>query len=134
MATILIVEDQQSVRQLLRVILTPEYRIVETTEATQAIELARFYQPDLILLDLNLQGHRDGLRVCRALRNDADLMLAQVPIVVLTGDTEEANSKAAVTAGANSYLRKPYSPFALLSLVSTLLVRRKGEFMGSPTQ
>jgi DNA-binding response OmpR family regulator len=123
MTTILIVEDEQSIRELLRVLLTPEHQVVQATDPAQAIELARLTRPDLVLLDLNLQGHQDGLEVCQILRSDSDPILAQVPIVMLTGLTTEADIKAALAVGVTSYIGKPYSPRALLTLIAALLER-----------
>jgi len=60
-----------------------------------------------------LQGYHDGLEVCQTLRNEADPILAEVPIVMLTGATTEADIKAALKAGANSYMGKPYNPKSL---------------------
>jgi DNA-binding response OmpR family regulator len=123
MATILIVEDEQAEQVFLVKLLTPEHQVVEATEATQAIEPARLTKPDLVLLDLNLQGHHDGLEVCRTLRSEADPTLAQVPILILTGHTEAEDIKATVAAGANAYIRKPCSPESLLRIVA-ILARR----------
>ncbi len=124
MATILIVEDEQQIRELLVVLLTPEHQVLQAVDTAQAIELARLTQPDLVLLDLNLQGHQDGLEVCQTLRSEADPVLAQVPIVMLTGQTTAADISAALAVGANSYIGKPYSPRALLTLIAALLARR----------
>jgi DNA-binding response OmpR family regulator len=123
MATILIVEDEQPIRELLVVLLTPEHQLVQAVDAAQAIELARLNRPDLVLLDLHLRGHQDGLEVCRILRSESDPILAKVPIVMLTGQTTEADIRAALAVGANSYIGKPYSPRALLTLISALLAK-----------
>ncbi|MBI1880127.1 MAG: response regulator [Chloroflexi bacterium] len=124
MATILIVEDEAQVRELVKVTLMLEHQVVQAVDAAQAIELARLTRPDLVLLDLNLQGHRDGLEVCRTLRSDPDPVLAQMPILMLTGETGEADIRAALAAGATGYIGKPYSPHSLLELIATLLARR----------
>jgi two-component system alkaline phosphatase synthesis response regulator PhoP len=124
MATILIVEDEQPIRQLLIISLTPEHRVVQATDVPEAIELARLTHPDLVLLDLNLKGGWDGLEVCRTLRSEPDPVLAQVPIVVLTANTGRADIKAALNAGVNSFVGKPYEPSSLLALIDTLLTRR----------
>jgi len=123
MTTILTVEDDERFRRLLLAVLTPEYEVIQAVNATEAIELARLNQPDLVLLDFNLKGDLDGVDVCQTLRSEADPALAQVPIVMLTGRTGQADIRAALEAGANSYIGKPYSPTALLSLVDTLLAR-----------
>lgn len=126
MATILIVEDKQEVRRLLMTILMPEYQVTQADDAAQAIELARHTLPDVILLDLHLQSHQDGLEVCRALRSESNPVLAHVPIVMLTGATTEADIKAALAAGADTYMSKPYNPYSLLALISRLLASRAG--------
>jgi DNA-binding response OmpR family regulator len=126
LTTILIVEDDNSVRELLRIILAPAYQVEEAVEAAQAIQLAQSIRPDLVLLDLNLQDRWDGLEVCRTLRSDRDPILAWVPILMLTGYTSGADITAVLAAGANAYLTQPYSPDALSTLIDALLVRRAG--------
>jgi DNA-binding response OmpR family regulator len=124
MATILIVEDEELIRELLETILSLDHQVVQATNAAQAVELARLTRPDLVLLDLNLKGHHDGLEVCRTLRSEPDPILAQVPIVMLTGQTQDADIRAALKAGADGYVRKPYSPTALLAVITTHLSRK----------
>jgi DNA-binding response OmpR family regulator len=123
MSIILSVEDEGPVQELLKAILTPPHQVVAAADAAQGIELARFFPPDLVLLDLNLKVKWDGLEVCRTLRSDPDPSLAQVPIVMLTGQTGETDLKAAFAAGADSYVSKPYSPRFLSALIDTLLAR-----------
>jgi CheY-like chemotaxis protein len=96
---------------------------VETASATEAVELAQRILPDLILLDLNLERYHEGLIVCRALRDAPNPALAEAPIVMLTGTAGQAGIKAALAAGANTYLREPYSPLAIMRLVRTLLAK-----------
>jgi DNA-binding response OmpR family regulator len=124
MATILIVEDEQPIRELLNITLMVEHQVVQAANAAEAIELAQRLRPDLVLLDLDLEGDQDGLEVCRTLRSEPDPILAQVPIVMLTGQTTQADIRAALKAGANSYMGKPYSPKALLAVVNALLGKR----------
>ena len=124
MNTILIVEDEERVRKLLKQILTHEYQVREAAEANEAIKLARSSRPDLVILDLNLQGYQDGLEVCRALRSDSAPVLAQVPILMLTGSTKETDIKAALAAGATGYIGKPYNKQALLASIATLLAAK----------
>ncbi|MBE7553183.1 MAG: response regulator [Anaerolineales bacterium] len=125
MATILIVEDDRVQRELLTAILEPTYQIAEATDATEAIIQARSTRPNLILLDLNLKGYHDGLKVCHALRKEPDPTLAQVPVVVVSGFMDEEDIAAALAAGADSYLSKPWNRSALLALVDRLLAGKK---------
>ena len=101
-----------------------EHQVVQAANAAQAIELARHLRPDLVLLDLDLEGDQDGLEVCRTLRREPDPILAQVPIVMLTGATTREDIRAALKAGANSYMGKPYSPKSLLAVVNALLGKK----------
>ena len=123
MTTILIVEDEPSIRQILRHFLRSEYQVMEATSVAEAIALAHFHRPDLVLLDLNLEESHDGLQVCRILRGDPDPALARVPIVMLTGSVREADIAAALAAGADGYVRKPFNSSSLLILVRTYLAR-----------
>ncbi len=124
MTTILIVEPEPKTRDLLKRPLASHYQIMEAASAAEAVELVRRSRPDLVLLDLNLESYHDGLDVCRTLRSEPDPILAQMPIVMLTGDTAEADIKAALKAGANSYMGKPYSPKSLLAVVNALLGKK----------
>jgi DNA-binding response OmpR family regulator len=124
MATILIVEDEQQILELLKITLMVEHQVEQAANAAQAIELAQRLRPDLILLDLDLGGDQDSLEVCRTLRSEADPILAQVPIVILAGAVAQADIRAALKAGANSYMRKPYSPKSLLTVVGALIGKK----------
>lgn len=126
MTTILIVEDEGPVLELLKFILTPQYQVAKAGNAALAIELARFLKPDLVVLDLNLERPHDGLKVCRTLRSEPDTALAKIPILILTASTSEEDINAALEAGADHYLSKPYNPNVLRELVSHLLANRAG--------
>jgi two-component system nitrogen regulation response regulator NtrX len=124
MAIILVVEDELSVQGFLGILLTPDHQVIQALNAEQAIELAQVTPPDLVLLDLNLQGHQDGLEVCQTLRKNPDPILAQVPILMLTGSTTQEVIGAALAAGVDSYVGKPYSPHSLLALIEILLAKK----------
>ncbi|MCL4296183.1 MAG: response regulator [Anaerolineae bacterium] len=124
MAVILIVDDDQSMRDLISALLGSTYQVVTATDATEALSQAYLARPDLVLLDLNLRRHHDGLEVCRALRRESDPALARVPIVIITGYDDQKTESAALSAGANSYLTKPISGSDLRTLVSRLLARK----------
>ena len=126
MDTILIVEHEPKTRDLLKRPLASHYQIMEAASAAEAVELARRSRPDLVLLDLNLESYHEGLKVCRTLRDESNPILAKVPIVMLTGQAGREDIAAVLAAGADSYVREPYSPLAILRLVKTLLTRRTG--------
>lgn len=119
MQKILIVEDHADIRRLIR--MTLEFEALEIHEAGDAAtgwDMARALQPDLLLLDVMMPGPMDGLGLCRALK--ADPALAGVPVVVLSARGSSADREAGVTAGADAYLVKPFSPMQLLDLVGKL--------------
>jgi CheY-like chemotaxis protein len=126
MDTILIVEHEPKIRDLLKRPLASHYQIMEAASAAEAVEMVRRSRPDLVLLDLNLESYHEGLDVCRTLRSEPDPILAQMPIVMLTGQAGRVDIATVLAAGANSYVREPYSPLTILRLVKTLLRIRTG--------
>ncbi len=118
--TILICEDDQNLRQLVRVILGEEYRFVEANNGHEALELAVEVRPDLIILDLMLPG-LSGLEVCRRLRATTD-----VPIVMLTARDDEIDRVLGLEMGADDYVGKPFAPRELVARVRAILRRTDG--------
>jgi two-component system KDP operon response regulator KdpE len=118
MHQVLVVEDDDGIRNVLRVLLEAEnYRIVEATTAQRAEIEARSHKPDLLLVDLGLPDG-DGLDVIRRVR-----AWSPVPIVVLSARTLEAQKIAALDAGADDYVTKPFSAPELLARVRASLRR-----------
>ena len=103
--TVLVVEDFEETRSILRLLLEMSgYRVAVATNGQQAIEVARQERPNLILMDLSLPV-MDGLAATRLIREDPELR--QVPIVAITAhDTAEYRDRA-FTAGCSEYLTKP---------------------------
>ena len=118
MYRILVVEDDAGIRDVLRALLeTSAYRIVEADTAARALIEARSHKPDLLLVDLGLPDD-DGLEVIRTVREGS-----AVPIVVLSARTNEAQKIAALDAGADDYVTKPFSAPELLARVRAALRR-----------
>jgi two-component system phosphate regulon response regulator PhoB len=119
MTTILIVDDEPSILDLVRFTLEDaDVRVVEASDGAEALVLARRIKPDLILLDVQMP-RLNGLEVCRQLRREP--ALARTPIVMLTAAGQEADRARGREAGADEYLTKPFSPLALLALVEALV-------------
>jgi two-component system, OmpR family, phosphate regulon response regulator PhoB len=119
MPTILVVDDEPPIRELVRFTLEDEQiRVLEAEDGVKALETARSARPDLILLDVQMP-HLDGLEVCRRLR--ADAALAGTRIVMLTAAGQDADRARGLAAGADEYFTKPFSPLALFTLVRSLL-------------
>lgn len=122
MKKILIVDDQPQVRELIAVTLqTGDYELFLAENADQALQLAQKELPHLILLDVMLYGSDlDGLQVCRYLKNDPATQA--IPIILLTASGQKNNVEAGKLAGADDYIIKPFSPFALAQKIETMLV------------
>jgi two-component system KDP operon response regulator KdpE len=118
MHQILLVEDDSAIRAVLRALLESEkFRIVEAASAERADIEARAHKPDLLLVDLGLPD-RDGLTVIRAAR-----AWSPVPIIVLSARAMEEQKIAALDAGADDYVTKPFSAAELLARVRAALRR-----------
>lgn len=111
----LIAEDDDSLRALLRLSIdVGGLDIAETADGTAALDLARRTPPDVVLLDWMMPGI-SGLDLCRALR--ADPATAGATIVMVTARALPRDRDAALAAGADHYIAKPFSPGALLATV-----------------
>jgi two-component system, OmpR family, KDP operon response regulator KdpE len=118
MHQVLIIEDEPAIRGVLRVLLEAHgYRCVEADTALRAEIEARSHKPDLLLVDLGLPDG-DGLRVIRRVR-----AWSTVPIVVLSARTMEEQKVAALDAGADDYISKPFSAPELLARLRAALRR-----------
>lgn len=118
MHQILVIEDDDGIRNVLRVLLEAErYRVVEATTARRAEVEARSHKPDLLLVDLGLPDG-DGIDVIKRVR-----AWSPVPILVLSARTLEAQKIAALDAGADDYVSKPFSAPELLARVRASLRR-----------
>jgi two-component system KDP operon response regulator KdpE len=118
MHQILVVEDEPGIRQVVRVLLEAEnYRVVEAATAERAAIEARSHKPDLLIVDLGLPDG-DGLEVIRGLRE-----WSPVPVIVLSARTLESQKIAALDAGADDYVSKPFSAGELLARVRAGLRR-----------
>jgi DNA-binding response OmpR family regulator len=118
MTTVLIVDDEPSIVQLVRMTLQDDrVDVLEAYDGTTALDRAVAVRPHLILLDVDLPD-LSGLEVCRRLRGEE--RLAQTKIVMLTAAAQQDDIARGLAAGADQYLTKPFSPLRLLSLVEQL--------------
>jgi two-component system, OmpR family, KDP operon response regulator KdpE len=118
MHQILVIEDEPGIRAVLRLLLEAEhYRVIEAGDGARGEIEARAHKPDLLLVDLGLPDE-DGVTVIRRIRK-----WSPVPIVVLSARTLESQKVAALDAGADDYVTKPFSAPELLARVRAGLRR-----------
>jgi len=119
-ARILVVDDEPQITRVLRTMLSSHGYVVHTaSDGDEALEIMRQWTPDLVITDLAMPN-LDGVELCRRVREKSAL-----PIIVLSVREEEKTKVAALDAGADDYVTKPFSPDELLARVRAML-RRAG--------
>ena len=120
--TILVVEDEEDIRELLKYNLEKEgYQVFGAATGEEALQAVRRRRPDLILLDLMLPDI-DGLEVCRRIKSEPQAR--HLPIVMLTAKGEETDIVTGLELGADDYVTKPFSPRVLVARLRAALRRR----------
>jgi two-component system alkaline phosphatase synthesis response regulator PhoP len=118
---IVIIEDEEDIRELIRYNLDKEgYRVLTANSGEEGFELVMNSMPDLVVLDLMLPGI-DGLEVCRKLKEEPKTR--DIPIVMVTARGEEPDVVSGLELGAEDYVSKPFSPKVLVARVKTVLRR-----------
>ncbi len=118
---ILVVDDESDILELLKYNLSKEgYKVKTASNGIKAVELAKEFLPDLILLDI-MMPKQDGVETCRQLRDTPEL--ASAFIVFLTARSEEYSEVAAFDMGADDYITKPIKPRALISRINAMFRR-----------
>ena len=97
------------------------YTVLQARDGAEALDLARRSRPDLAVLDV-MMPKLDGFELTRRLREDEST--SKMPIILLTARTQEADVQRGFDAGADDYLRKPFSPQELRARVQAILGRR----------
>ncbi len=121
MSKILIVEDHADIRRLIRMTLDfadVGNEVHEAADGRAGLVAARALQPDVVLLDVMMPGGVDGLDLCRELR--ADPALQGTNVVMLSALGSAVDREAGLSAGAQAYLVKPFSPLQLLETIGEL--------------
>lgn len=121
MTTILVVDDEEPIQELLRFNLEKEgYQVAVAKDGQEALDRVKDEQPDLLVLDVMLPG-MSGVEVCRRLRLNPKYQ--QLPIIMLTAKGEEIDKVLGLELGADDYMTKPFSPRELLARIKACLRR-----------
>jgi two-component system alkaline phosphatase synthesis response regulator PhoP len=122
MPTVLVVDDETPLRDLIRAYLERDgYTVVEASTGKEALSAAALHNPDIIVLDLMIP-EIDGTEVCRRIRASSD-----VYIIMLTAKADEVDRVVGLEVGADDYLTKPFSPRELVARVRALLRRPRAQ-------
>ncbi len=116
---ILVVEDQEDLRGILRDLLTGSgYEVAEAADGRDGVAKAKSVRPDLILMDIQLPVI-DGYEATRLIK--ADPNLAATPVIAVSSFAMKGDEEKARASGCDSYVTKPYSPLQLLRLIQGFL-------------
>jgi two-component system cell cycle response regulator DivK len=117
--TILVVEDQEDNRQILRDLLASSgFLMIEAHDGQQALAMARSQRPDLILMDIQLPVV-DGYEATRSIKRDPELK--HIPVIAVTSYALSGDEERAREAGCDAYVAKPYSTRHLLAKIGQFL-------------
>jgi len=120
MKTILIVDDESVVREVLKLTVEiGEFRVLQAQNAREAIQLARVEKPDIIIMDVIMPGGMDGLEATRIIKQDPETRECQV--LILTGQVPDKLMEKSLEVGATDCFRKPFSPIELLRKIDELI-------------
>jgi two-component system alkaline phosphatase synthesis response regulator PhoP len=126
MKTVLVVDDERNIVELVRLYLEKEgYSVIAASDGEQALVQFDRADPDLVVLDLMLPK-MDGFEVCRELRRRSD-----VPILMLTARSEDVDAIVGLELGADDYVTKPFNPRALVARVKAILRRTSATSRGT---
>lgn len=120
--TILIVDDEPRLRDMIRMILeNRDYNVIEASNGLEAVTLAKIKSPDLILLDI-MMPQMDGFAACRQIRE-----FSSVPIIMLTAKGEDYDQVNGLESGADDYIIKPFTPMVLVARIEANIRRFTNE-------
>jgi len=115
---VLVVDDEENVRHLLRSMLGNKYTVLEAKDGEVAIDIARNQRPDIILMDI-MMPNIDGYTACYTIKQDP--ATKTIPVVMVTAVGQELNKKLAQEMGADGYITKPFSLLELFNTVERFL-------------
>lgn len=121
---VLIVEDSDSIVRMIEALVAARgFEVRSAASGAKGIEEALAWQPDIVLLDINLPGSFDGVAVTQKLREEA--ATSDTPIIIISAVNDDEVKRRVYDAGATAFFEKPFSPLALLKEIESLM-RRSG--------
>jgi CheY-like chemotaxis protein len=120
LATVLICDDEPSLRELIRISLDGPYSFAEADDGEKSLEIARRLRPDVIILDM-MMPRLSGLEVLSEIRGDRGL--AETPVIVLTA--QPSTKEEALRSGADIVMDKPFEPQQITAAVEEVLAGRR---------
>jgi signal transduction histidine kinase/ligand-binding sensor domain-containing protein/DNA-binding response OmpR family regulator len=120
-SNLLIIEDDEEIRQFLREYFENDYKVSEASNGDEGLGMANTLHPDLIISDIMMPG-KDGIEVCKLIKES--MRTSHIPVILLTAKTSLLHQKEGIETGADAYITKPFSPEILSATVNNLLQSR----------
>jgi DNA-binding response OmpR family regulator len=122
-ATILIVDDNQDIRDLITFILQDnQLSVITAQDGEEALLLIDEHKPELVILDVMMPG-LSGIQTLEKIRQSDDNQIAHTPVLMITAKSQSEDINIALKAGANSYIVKPFQSTALMEKISSHLLQ-----------
>ena len=119
---VLVAEDTDEIREFLRALLSPFYRVVLASDGLIALDSLKLSLPDLVLSDV-IMPNLTGIGLCNAIKSNPDW--AHLPVVLLTAKADAESSIEGLRTGADAYIPKPFDPDYLLAVIDSQLANRR---------
>ncbi|CAB4611693.1 unannotated protein [freshwater metagenome] len=124
-STILVVDDNQDIRDLVTLILADEgFTTLDAKDANEAMEVLEKSHPSLVLLDVMMPG-KSGIELLREIRAHRDSRINETPVLMMTAKSEIVDIDLAISAGASSYIVKPFIAESVIDKVIAFLPEEK---------
>ncbi len=120
--TILLVDDNEDIRNYLKDLLLPHYNILEAENGITGVQIALEEIPDIIISDI-MMPKKDGISLCKELKSQ--VITSHIPIIFLTAKSSVTSEIEGLQIGVNDYITKPFNPFIIKAKIATLLDNRK---------
>ena len=112
---VLVVDDEPTIRQVVRKRLSKDYIVIEAENGEQAVDMAHSEKPDAILMDFMMPG-LDGLGACYTIKADSETKA--IPVIIVSARGHELDQKYASDMGADAYITKPFESSDLLNTIN----------------
>ncbi|MFM8445610.1 MAG: response regulator transcription factor [Methylococcus sp.] len=115
MQKVLLVDDHEEIRRLMRIALGREFEVIEAGTGEEALDMITREHPQLVLLDIMMPGRLDGLEVLQIVKTTPELK--DTIVVLLTARGQGRDQEAGIARGADGYFVKPFSPLMLRDFI-----------------
>jgi signal transduction histidine kinase/DNA-binding response OmpR family regulator len=115
---VLVIEDNEEIRNYIKLILSPNYAVIEAVDGQQGLDLARYHLPDIIISDV-MMPIMDGMDLCKQIKQT--IATSHIPFILLTAKVDQEARFQGLGLGADAYLTKPFNKVELLYVIENML-------------